>query len=316
MSLIARIFAEPELVAAPPVLVDVGAAGGMHRVWRPIARHAVGVGFEPDAREAAALTGAQRQFRRWVFCPALAAPVTPPDGQLPFHFTSSPQCSSMLPPDQAGLREWVFADQFDVVRTAAVPAASLTESLQSAGVDHIDWLKCDTQGMDLKLYRSLPAAWRQQLLVAEFEPGFIDSYQGEDHVADVLAAMKAEPFWLAGFSPGLTPRGRRDLMAAGWPSAIGPWLRRLAPLAPAWAGLQFIRDVGRVPEITGRRGWLLAWVFAVVARQPGYALTIADEGRRRFGDVLFGEMEQESRRLLRCAMVRRLPGWLWCRLFR
>lgn len=314
MNLIARIFAEPELQAAPPVLVDVGAAGGVHRAWRPIARHAVGVGFEPDARETAALTGAQRQFRRWIFCSALASPVTPPDGKLPFHLTRSPQCSSMLPPDQAGLREWVFADQFEVLRTPAVPAASLTESLQRAGIDRVDWLKCDTQGMDLKLYQSLPAAWRQQILVAEFEPGFIDSYQGEDHVADVLVAMKAEPFWLAGLSPGLTPRGRSELMAAGRPAAIRPWLRRLAPPAPAWAGLQFLRDVSRVPEITDRRGWLLAWVFAIVADQPGYALTVAEEGRRRWGDPLFVEMVGASHRQLRWSMVCRAPGWLWRRL--
>jgi FkbM family methyltransferase len=316
MNLIARILAEPELQAAPPVLVDIGAAGGVHRAWRQIARHAVGVGFEPDAREAAALTAAQRQFLRWVFCPALATPVTPPGGQLPFHLTRSPQCSSMLPPDQAGLSEWVFADQFEVLRTVAVPAASLTESLQRAGIDRVDWLKCDTQGMDLKLYQSLPTSWRQQLLVVEFEPGFIDSYQGEDHVAEVLVAMKSEPFWLAGLTPGLTPRGRSELMGAGWPAGIGPWLRRLAPPAPAWAGLQFLRDVGRVPAIADRRGWLLAWVFAVVAGQPGYALTVAEEGRLRFGSPLFGEMVQESRRQLRWAMVGRAPGWLWRRLFR
>jgi len=316
MNLIERIFDEPELRAAPPVLVDVGAAGGVHRVWRRIARHAIGVGFEPDARDAAALSGAQREFRRWIFCPVLAAPTTPPTGKLPFHFTRSPQCSSILPPNQSPLREWAFVDQFEVLRTEAVTAMSLTGALEQAGLDRIDWLKCDTQGMDLKLYQSLPAPWRQQMLVAEFEPGFIDSYQGEDHVADVLVAMKSEPFWLAGLTPGLTPRGRRDLMAAGWPAGIGPWLRRLAPPAPAWAGLQFLRDVGRVPAIADRRGWLLAWVFAVVAGQPGYALTVAEEGRRRFGDPLFGDMAQESRRQLRWAMVGRAPGWLWRRLFR
>ena len=58
MSLLDRIFAEPELREFPPVLVDVGAAGGVHPAWRRIARYAVGVGFEPDAREAAPLGAA------------------------------------------------------------------------------------------------------------------------------------------------------------------------------------------------------------------------------------------------------------------
>lgn len=222
----------------------------------------------------------------------------------------------MLPPDQARLGEWFFANQFEVLRTEPVPATSLTLALQQAGLERVDWLKCDTQGMDLKLYRSLPDDWRNQLLVVEFEPGFIDSYQGEDHVADVLTALKREPFWLTGFSPGMTPRGRTVLMNAGLPASFGPWIRRLAPSAPAWAGLQFMRDVSCAPDIPNRRGWLLGWVFAMVAGQPGYAMTVAEEGRRRFGDLLFLEMMKASRRKLHWAMLRQLPGWCWRRLTR
>ena len=75
MSLLERILSEPELTAAPPVLVDVGAAGGMHRAWRTLAPHAIGIGFEPDTREAPEPGPAQRQFGRWIFCAGLAVPV-------------------------------------------------------------------------------------------------------------------------------------------------------------------------------------------------------------------------------------------------
>ncbi len=74
MNMLDRIFAEPELQARPPVLVDVGAAGGVNPAWRQIARYAIGVGFEPDARETAALSGAQRAFRRSVARAARAIP--------------------------------------------------------------------------------------------------------------------------------------------------------------------------------------------------------------------------------------------------
>ena len=91
MSLLDRVMREPELQSEPPVLVDVGAAGGVHPAWRRIARYAVGVGFEPDAREAAPLDAAQREFKRWIFCPGLAVPESPADGQATLHLTRSPQ---------------------------------------------------------------------------------------------------------------------------------------------------------------------------------------------------------------------------------
>ena len=94
MRLLDRIFAEPELREQPPVLVDVGAAGGVHPLWRRIARHSIGVGFEPDARDAAALGAAQKLFRRWIFCPGVAVPAPTADGLTELHLTRSPQCSS------------------------------------------------------------------------------------------------------------------------------------------------------------------------------------------------------------------------------
>src|SRR5471032_1635614 len=106
MSLLERIFAEPELRAAPPVLVDVGAAGGVHPAWRRIARFSIGVGFEPDAREAAPLGAAQREFKQWIFCPTLVVPAPPPDGRARLHLTRSPQCSSTLRPRADALSAW------------------------------------------------------------------------------------------------------------------------------------------------------------------------------------------------------------------
>jgi hypothetical protein len=39
-ALVDRILASPEFVERPPVLVDVGASGGIHAPWAAIARHA------------------------------------------------------------------------------------------------------------------------------------------------------------------------------------------------------------------------------------------------------------------------------------
>jgi FkbM family methyltransferase len=186
-----RVFAEPELREDPPVLVDVGAAGGVHPAWRRIARYAVGVGFEPDAREAAPLDAAQREFRRWIFCPGLAVPERPAEGTATLHLTKSPQCSSTLPPRTAALAEWSFAEFFEVTERRQFPATTLTGALAAQGITGVDWLKCDTQGLDLKLWQSLPAGWRSRVLAVEVEPGIIDAYDGEEKLGDVLAARRA-----------------------------------------------------------------------------------------------------------------------------
>lgn len=315
MNLIDHIFAEPELQVAPPVLVDVGAAGGAHPAWRRIARYSIGVGFEPDAREAAPLGAAQRQFKRWIFCPGLAVPAAPPGGQAALHLTRSPQCSSTLPPRAAAVGEWAFAEFFDVLETRAFPATTLPAALATQGLDRVDWLKCDTQGLDLRLFLSLPPEWRARLLAVEFEPGLTEIYEGEDRLADVLRAMSAEPFWLAELSVGRAARGRPALLAAQLGAGAARWVRRLGPAAPAWANAHFLRDPAKAGETLDRRALLLGWVFATMAGQPGHALAVAAAGTQRFGGGLFAAMTQASTRQLRWAMLRGLPAALWRRLF-
>jgi len=316
MSLIDRIFSEPELRAEPPVLVDVGAAGGLHPAWRRIARHCIGVGFEPDAREAAPLGAGPRRFRRWIFCPGLVVPTPMANGQQTFFLTRSPQCSSTLRPDAARLSEWAFAEFFEVTETNLFPSTTLMEALAAQGIGRIDWLKCDTQGLDLKLFLSLPPSWRARMLAVELEPGLIDAYVGEDKLSDVLAAMKGEPFWLADLMVGRTPRGRPGLLAAKLGAGAIKWARRLAPDAPAWANACFLRDLAVAPDALDRRACLLSWVFATLLKQHGCALGVAEAGAERFGGALFAELAEASTRRLRWAMVRRLPAALWRRFTR
>jgi len=314
MNLVDRVLAEPELRAAPPVLVDVGAAAGVPAVWRRIARHAVGVGFEPDAREAAPLGTAHRMFARWVFCPALAVPAVGAEGTAALHLTRSPQCSSTLRPRADALAPWAFAEFFEVVETRPCAAATLEAALRAQGIGRIDWLKCDTQGTDLRLYQSLPPAWRAGLGVVEFEPGLIDAYEGEDTAATVLAAMAQEPFWLADMTVGRTPRGRRDLLAKHFSGRGVKWFRRLAPAAPGWINLRFLRDVEAGVGPPDRRALLLAWVFATITGQHGQALVVAERGGRLLGGGVFAAMEAASARRLRWAMAGALPALIWRRL--
>ena len=316
MSLLERVMAEPELQAEPPVLVDVGAAGGVHPAWQKIARHAIGVGFEPDVREAAPLDAAQREFKKWIFCPGLAVPERPASGQATLHLTKSPQCSSTLKPRTTELGEWSFAEFFAVTERRAFSATTLKEALTAQGIARVDWLKCDTQGLDLKLWQSLPAEWRARTLAVEVEPGIIDAYAGEEKLGDVLAALAGEPFWLAELTVGRVPRGRPALLEKYLGTGAATWVRRLAPGAPAWANAHFLRDFARESEVLDRRAHLLGWVWATLAGQHSGALAVADAGARRFGGGFFDEMAAVSARSLRWAMVRGVPAMVARRLER
>ncbi|HZP58951.1 MAG TPA: FkbM family methyltransferase [Opitutaceae bacterium] len=274
------------------------------------------MGFEPDAREAAALNAAQKKFRRWIFCPMLAVPRAAAGGRQILHLTRSPFCSSTLRPRPDKIGEWAYADFFEVVEAKEFSAITLADALAAQGLTRIDWLKCDTQGLDLQIFLSLPVACREQLLAVEFEPGIAEAYEGEDRLADVLSAMAHEPFWLSDLQVGKTPRGRPDLLRRELGAGMVRWCRRLAPGAPAWANARYLREVAALPEKLDRRAHLLAWIFATITHQPGYALTWAEAGARRFGGPLFAEMTESSRRRLRWAMCCGWPGLLWRRLTR
>lgn len=314
MSLLDRIFQEPELQEAPPVLVDVGAAGGVTPVWRSIARYSIGLGFEPDVRDTSRLSEAARTFGRWIYCEGLVAPNVDSSGRKVFHLTQSPHCSSLLKPRHDLLRDWLFADFFAVENRVEVPAVTLSTALQAHGLDRIDWLKCDTQGQDLSIFLSLPEGWRRRLLAVEFEPGLIDAYEGEDKFWHTLRAMEAEPFWICDLRVCGTQRGDADLFRRLLGLRTARWASRLAPTAPGWVNVRYLRSLAGATDPLDRRGLLLAWVFSDLLGQNAHALTVAHEGLTRFGGDLFDRMASRSRRRLRWSMIPAVPGMVWRRL--
>lgn len=314
MSLVDRIFQEPELKAAPPVLVDVGAAGGVTPIWRSIARHSIGVGFEPDARDATRLGAASRVFGRWIYCQGLVAPAVSGDGRKAFHLTQSPHCSSLLRPRADLLQDWLFADFFKVDKITDMPAVTLPSALSAYGIERVDWLKCDTQGVDLGIYRSLPAVWRQRMLAVEFEPGLIDAYEGEDKFWQVLQAMEAEPFWIAGLQVCGTQRGNAEQFRVLLGPKTTKWIGRLASTSPGWVNVRYLRDHAKEPEVLDRRGFLLAWVFADLLGEHSHGLMVARAGLDRFGGDIFAQMFAHSRRRLCWSLLPAIPRMLWRRL--
>jgi len=305
MKLLDRIFGHPSLCDHPPVLVDVGASGGVPKIWRRLARYSVGIGFEPDGRERDALVPELSAFRQWIFCDKL---VVANDGieNLPIYLTKSPYCSSTLKPDKAALAEWSFSELFDVQETRLVSATTLAALLRVNNLMGIDWLKCDTQGLDLRIWQSLSPELRERILAVEFEPGLIDAYIGEGKFHHILEAMEREPFWLGKLEVESVVRGPVDLLRR----RLGSWgarqFTRFGTKSPGWVNALFLNRAGDNGHLD-LRGHLLLWVFATELEIHSFACAVAETAARRFNDRLCTELASVSARHMRGVILRSWP---------
>lgn len=301
MSLLDRILNADELRQAPPVLVDVGASGRVHPKWRRIAKHSVCVAFEPDERELSETTGAGSFKALHVFNRAVSEDA---HGKTRFHLTASPFCSSRLAPDRAGLRPYAFARLFEVERVVELDTIDLATALDRLGLDRVDWFKCDSQGTDLRLLRSLGEGRLSQVLIAELEPGIIDAYEAEDKLSDVMRFMATRSFWMS----DLSVQGSQRIDAGVAEAELTPLERRFLRLAtkqaPGWGEVEYFNDF--TDESLGKREFLLGYVFAVIRGHDAFALELAVRGKDRFGDAVFDELKSAARRRIQ-ARLAKLP---------
>ena len=263
-------------------LVDVGASGGTPRIWKELAAHAVYVGFDADAREVREERASC--FRRAVYINKAIG--TAASGQVRFYLTRSPYCSSTLLPNTRVTESFLSADSFIIQGECTAAVTTVAEAISGLGLSRVDWLKVDTQGTDLSIFKSLPDDMRSSVLAVDLEPGLRGAYVGEELFSDVHAAMQKDGFWLSRMDVLGFPRMRKstlDRLAATTPdlseAAIGKAVRK----TPGWVECRYLRtleslEASRAP----RRAYLLLWAFALLDQQWGYCLDVAMEFAERF----------------------------------
>jgi FkbM family methyltransferase len=265
-----------------PILVDLGASGGAPHFWKPLARHATYIGFDPDLREVRRDTAGGYAVGL-VINKAICADADVET--VPFFLTQSPYCSSMLRPNAAALASYSFWSLFQVERMLRVPATTLDKVLDGEGLAQIDWLKVDVQGADLRVYLSISDERRRRLLAVDMEPGLLDAYEGEDLFVDVHRRMRAEGFWLSNLNVmGARRISKSVLQELGIESdmASPSGLR----VSPGWCEARYLRTAeyhGSVGH--GKRELVLAWAFAMIDGQYGHALELAHVLRGQTGDA-------------------------------
>ena len=131
------------------VWLDVGACKGEHCYGFALANPSLRVFlFEPNLRMATKLFGMLPNF----FVVPLA--VTEKDGSSELNINSYADASSLLPLDEQGVRNWAGAQDLRTVEKVTVGTIRLDTFLNLAGIQSVDYLKVDAQGMDLEVVRS------------------------------------------------------------------------------------------------------------------------------------------------------------------
>jgi FkbM family methyltransferase len=105
--------------------------------------------FEPNLRVAVRLMG---HASNYIVIPMAVAEE---EGQAEFHINQFTASSSLLPMNEESRKTWIGGEALAVESTTMVPTIRLDTFMRLAGIEKVDYLKIDAQGMDLAVLRSV-----------------------------------------------------------------------------------------------------------------------------------------------------------------
>ena len=294
--IISKIAQRPDIKNRPPVLLDIGASKYINPLWKNIAAFSIAITFDGDDRDFTYIEKTEEGFKKmFVFNRIVVEKANTPVQN--FFLTQSPYCSSTLQPNHKALKPYVFAKAFTVEKTVQLPCTDMTSILAEIKLDYIDWFKTDTQGTDLRLFASLQDSVMKNVVLAEFEPGLIDAYEGEDKVFHLLTYMQGRPFFLTDFDVKGTQRMNGQAFEGIFKSKFAQKVARhtLKPV-PGWAEITYMNNFEST-HFTAR-DFIIGWLFNSLRKHHGVALMIAEQGISRFNDPFFNDLKQYSKKRL------------------
>jgi FkbM family methyltransferase len=307
--------------------MDIGASGAPPRIWKDIAPQSIYIGFDPDLREIHETRSSQ--FHRSVIVNE-AVTAEKSASEAVFYLTRSPFCSTTLDPNPPATSHWLERDLFDVQSRVTVRATTIDAVLDRLDISRIDWLKLDTQGIDLRLINSISPGVLSRVMAIDTEPGLIPIYQREDMFVDVHRDLTNKGFWLSGMHTGGFVRMRRptlDVLQRINANVDDRYIRSAVRTSPAYLEARYLRTLEWLAENSlSQQEYVLLWIFALIDDQLGFALDLSGEFERIFGEdetsrVLKAEtwlrMNKAHRRATgTSASVKRALWAMWWRLSR
>lgn len=301
------------IIQKPPVLIDIGASGYLPAQWKWIAPYSICVAFDADTRDFSVGESTDKGYKKLYSLNRLVAATT--SSKVDFFLTRSPHCSSSLHPDSQALEPWVFHKLFDVEKSLKMPSIDLWSALDSCGIDYVDWYKTDSQGTDLRIFDALPVSVISRAIVAEFEPGIIDAYFGEDKLHQLMSYMDKKPFWISNMIVKGSQRiDQKDFDALS--SLQRKYIDSVIKTAPGWCEISYLNRFDE--QAMGLREYLLGWIFSSIKGEHGFALHLARQGAEKYHDPLFDDLIVASRNALPDdyqILLRRVLGKIFRNLF-
>lgn len=295
MDIYEKIFQTEELLSQPPILVDIGASEKVYGPWSPIAKHCICLAFDADAREIKYIEDGSSGYKKiYIYNKIVSAEN---ETEMDFFLTKSPFCSSLLEPNLESLKNWDFAELFQIENKIKLPTTNLVKVISELNIKKIDWFKTDSQGTDLRLFKSLDKEIISKILVADFEPGIIDSYKNEDKLSALMSFMDTLPFWVQELKLPKVPRISQSIKKTILLNSIGEkyknHLNEILKSSPFCGEISYFNSF-QEGSVFDKRDHLLMWIFADLREQYGFALEIAARGQDKFGDKVFTEIKDET----------------------
>lgn len=297
MHLIDKILSRKEFEDRPPVLLDIGASGSIHFRWKRIAKHCICIAFDPDEREYGYIVSEKKHYKKLYVFNCVVSDES--SSAKPFYLTASPYCSSFLKPQTDKLAPYAYADKFRIEKQVQLPVKSLNGVLKKLNLEYVDWFKTDSQGLDLRIFRSLGEEKIKRVKIAEFEPGIIASYEGEDKLHKILAFMESLPFFLSDFEiKGAARISPENLKALSGNSFMQKLLAASHKKTAGWGELLFINTF-EAEENRTLRDYLLGSVLALLNEEYGFVLEIVQRAKPHYQDHDLDELQKYARKKIK-----------------
>ncbi|EMN13018.1 FkbM family methyltransferase [Leptospira borgpetersenii] len=178
------------LKSNPLVIADVGASGGMHPRWEKFTTCYKGILFEPDPREYEQLIK-QKDTRILVIGTALSDSKQ----EISFNLCRRQQVSSAYLPNLKFLQAFPDAERYDVERTIKIKTDSIDFLLKDKEVRYIDFLKVDTQGLELSILKGA-SHYLNDTIGLQIEIEFVPMYLNQPLFPEVDEYIRTQGFTL------------------------------------------------------------------------------------------------------------------------
>ena len=188
----------------PIILVDIGAAGGIHKRWLKFGLDVKPVLFEPDKEEFKKLN-LNKSDNSVIINAALAESQKIVD----FNICKKQEVSSVYKPNLNLLNKYDEVQRFEVERTVSIEADSLNNLLKTESIYDIDFIKIDTQGSELDILRGA-TDYFENIIGLEVEVEFVQLYHEQPLFTEVNSFIESKGFSLVDLRRAYWKRKRKN----------------------------------------------------------------------------------------------------------